>query len=176
MCNNKNKNKRWTTSKRTRRRSILMSFSLTSKRKLGKRHCSIRRPCYMLHQNDPQPFIEPSQMRTPLSRQQRETSLRNEQGQLWTGASADGSGMYRIGTSLECGQQSLSCGRTTSGTTTTTSQAFPWLHEATMMTSMMTTTAALPQDNSSRTLKTQRQSLNHPNHNNWQPATSTPPL
>ena len=54
------------------------------------------------------------------------------------------------------------------------SQALPWLHQATITTS--TTTMAQPPDNSSRTIETQRQSLNHPNHNNWQPATSTPPL
>ena len=31
-------------------------LSLTSIRNLGKRHCSIRKPCYMLHQNDRQPY------------------------------------------------------------------------------------------------------------------------
>ena len=103
-------------------------LSLTSIRNLGKRHCSIRKPCYMLHQNDRQPFIEPNQMRTPLSRQLRETSLCNEQIQLWTVASADGSGMYRSGTGLEFGQRSLSCGRTTSGEVAFTNNHTPTRH------------------------------------------------
>ena len=54
------------------------------------------------------------------------------------------------------------------------SQALPWLHQATITTS--TTTMALPPDKSSRAIETQRQSLNHPNHNHGQPATSIPPL
>ena len=79
-------------------------------------------------QNNPQPFIEPNQMRTPLSRQCRETSLWNEQIQLWTGPSADVSGMYRSGTGLEFGQRSLSCGRTTSGEVAFTNNHTPTRH------------------------------------------------
>ena len=44
-----------------------------------------------------------------------------------------------------------------------TSLALPWLHQATTATTM-----ALSQDNSSRTIETRRQSLNHP------PTTPTP--